>query len=246
MNQESIRGSRASGSVDETSTWDRWLEWSLDRLEEIWAWPWVDLVGLLLALVFVFLGLRRGAGWQVSRLIGIGSCYGLAIVFGPQLGEIVGPKLVPSDPQRAAPMLGSGLVFLAGLLLLGLILGVMKRRPRVDEDDDEVLHHHGPGLGSRLVGGAVGIATGAVLGVAVLGAAHTAAVSFDLGRGWVEAAEHSRSRALGSRAARAVHDVLPDDMAEGAIVWRREFEPDPKGVPLPQRTPNDIEPPRGR
>lgn len=192
-----------------------------DLADAVWAWPWIDLCGLVLGLGFLILGLRHGFGWQLARLGAVAIAFLGAAAFGPRVGRFVGPTVVPSDLDHAAPLLGASLVFLGFLLVAGMLFSIFRRTASVTEDEE---HDLGPGFGSRVLGGGLGLLTGASLSVAVLLMVHVSAQVFDLGNGWVEAAEPSRSRALGSHASEALRKIMPEGYDEGAELLHREFE----------------------
>ncbi len=117
----------------------------------------LDLVGLALIVLLLFLGLYRGLWWQVMRLIGVSLSVLLARAAGAPLAERL-LALFPDLALRTAHGIAWGTLFLTALLacaLLGLLGQRMLEAMKLD-------------LANRIAGACAGATTGLFVHVALL------------------------------------------------------------------------------
>ncbi|MCP3920257.1 MAG: CvpA family protein [bacterium] len=118
--------------------------------------PWVDQVGLLILLTFLFLGVWRGLWWQVIRLVGVVGAVGLARGLTPRFTPTI------EESFDVTSRVASGgvwfVLFLCGLVLVSL-LGLVGKR---------ALEAMQLGAVDRFGGALAGALTGLVLHAAFL------------------------------------------------------------------------------
>ena len=126
------------------------------QVSPTWPAP-LDLVGLALVVLLLFLGLYRGLWWQMIRLVGVTVSVLIARAGGSPLAERL-LALFPDLAPRTAHGIAWGTLFLTALLACAL-LGLLGQR---------LLEAMKLDLANRLAGGCAGAATGFCVHVALV------------------------------------------------------------------------------
>ncbi|MDA0375040.1 MAG: CvpA family protein [Planctomycetota bacterium] len=181
-------------------------EWSAEILARLSSVAWFDWTALAVIFVFLALGLARGMRWQLTRLLGLLAAYAAAIVAGSPLTAMLPAGVVGRPPSPMALHVVQVVLFVAVLVVLGLVFHLARRLVIPAE----------PTFAGRAVAGAVGLVSGALWMLALI-------TAFQLVLdGWsvASAAKASRSADYGRRALRfASEELLPPPLAEGAAAW---------------------------
>lgn len=167
---------------------------------------WFDIAGLVTLAVFAILGLWKGFGWQVSRLLVIVAAYAVALLFGDALApELSGWFQAADDPEIPRHVAQTAL-FVGVVALVGLVVWFAQR-----------FREPKPVSGlSRVLGAAAGVVVGGLVLLAIL-----TGVGMFLGdRGVARAAESSHSARVGREALELAAKVLPAEYQAGARHWR--------------------------
>lgn len=185
---------------------------------------WVDLTAIGIVVVFLVLGLFRGFVWQVSRILTLIVAYLAAVLWGNDLaGEIRG--WFGEGADEALPFYVACFLIFLGVLVVVSVLAYFVQK---------LVQKTGLSFYNRIGGGVLGLATGALVVMALLTAVF---MFFGTQSGIVEAADRSRAAGLSRDALGAAADVLPSDWKPVPREWRRILQPG--GV-----TAQDVEPGR--
>ena len=163
-------------------------EWSAEILARLSSVAWFDWTALAVIFVFLALGLARGMRWQLTRLLGLLAAYAAAIVAGSPLTAMLPAGVVGRPPSPMALHVVQVVLFVAVLVVLGLVFHLARRLVIPAE----------PTFAGRAVAGAVGLVSGALWTLALI-------TAFQLVLdGWsvASAAKASRSADYGRRALR--------------------------------------------
>jgi membrane protein required for colicin V production len=154
---------------------------------------WIDAAALVVLALFFLLGLVKGMAWQLSRIVSLVLAFAVAWRLGPPLAHRY-LHAAAADPARL--YLAYAILFLATVLLVTIVAYFLRRAfGRADLS-----------FYDRLGGGVAGVATGALVVVAVLFAVQM----FVPAGGAVHAsADTSRSMGLSRRALGAMGDLVP-------------------------------------
>lgn len=161
---------------------------------------WVDLTALAILIVFLVLGLFRGFVWQVSRMLTLVVAYVVAGVYGETIaGQL--RKMVSGVNEDLALYIAYFAVFVVVLIVVSVIAYFLEK----------LVDRSGMGFYNRIGGGALGVATGAALVLALLFAVFA---FFGADSNVVEAARSSHSMRFSQRALSALGDVVPAKVRE--------------------------------
>lgn len=181
-------------------------EWSAEILARLSSVAWFDWTALAVIFVFLALGIAKGMRWQLTRLLGLLAAYAAAIVAGSPLTAMLPAGVVGRPPSPMALHIVQVVLFVAVLVVLGLVFHLARRLVIPAE----------PTFVGRAMAGAVGLVSGALWTLALI-------TSFQLVLdGWsvAAAARTSRSAEYGRRALTfASEELLPPALADGAAAW---------------------------
>jgi len=172
-------------------------------LDAVLSLPWIDLVGLGLAGIFLMLGIWRGLWWQVIRLGGVVASVALARGLSPRFGPTV------ESTFEFTPEMSHGIawltLFLGGLVITSLF-GIIGKK---------ALNAMQLGLVDRAGGALAGVLTGAVLHSAFL-VALTGFASQDWAK---ETLSGTRSAYLLDTLSRKAHVLMDAQAAERLLPY---------------------------
>jgi uncharacterized membrane protein required for colicin V production len=107
-------------SPPERATISTMIQSAILITQESDAWPWLDLVGLGIVILFLILGAMRGLWWQLIRLLGLIASIAVARALAPRLSPQI-LEWFPALGTRVAHGLVWSFLFLTGMLLVALI-----------------------------------------------------------------------------------------------------------------------------
>ncbi|MFT5051516.1 MAG: putative membrane protein required for colicin V production [Chlamydiales bacterium] len=172
-------------------------------LDALAALPWIDMVGLGLAGLFLFLGIWRGLWWQVIRLGGVVASVALARGLSPRFSPTV------ESTFEFTPEMSHGIawlsLFLGGLVITSLF-GIIGKR---------ALNAMQLGLVDRVGGALAGVLTGAVLHSAFL----VALTGFATQEWATETLAGTRSAYLLDTLSRKAHVLMDAQAAERLLPY---------------------------
>lgn len=212
---------------------------------------WFDLAGLSTLAVFALLGVWKGIGWQIGRLLVLVAAYAVAIAFADRLAPQLARWFTAAGDPEVPRHVAHAALFVGVVALVGLAVWLVQRF-RTPQPVSGI---------SRLLGAGAGLVVGSLVMLAVL----TGLAMFLPGRGVARAAESSQSARVGRGALEVAERVLPASLRDGARRWR-ELLVDPAGASpteersggpndgtfqrsdgaTPRETPGETLPPRGR
>lgn len=119
--------------------------------------PWIDLLGLALAVLFLLFGALRGLWWQIVRFLGIIAVVAVARALAPRLTPLLG-GILPGVTARFANGIAWILVSTAGMLAVSLLARLGRK----------TLEAVQLGTVDRIGGAITGLASGIVLHATIL------------------------------------------------------------------------------
>ena len=198
---------------------------------------WVDLTAIAIVIVFFVLGLFRGFVWQVSRILTLVLAYLAAVLWGHDVADQIRGWFGEGADEALPFYVACFLIFLGVLVVVSVIAYFVQK----------LVQKTGLSFYNRVGGGVLGLATGALVVMALLTAVF---MFFGTQSGIVEAADRSRSAELSRDALGAASDVLPSDWKPVPREWRRilqpggvtatDVEPDLRGERLPPDAPTTV------
>lgn len=180
-------------------------------LQQVAALGWIDWTALTILFVFFVLGLFRGLVWQVSRIGILVLAYVFAGIWGEDLSRVTA-SWFSSDAQPELPLyVAYVLIFLSVLVAVSLVAWALQK----------LVQSSGLSFYNRVGGGMLGLATGALVVLALLTGVHMLNDSLSTGGAVVEAAERSHSQRYSDALLRFASDVLPEDLRHVPEDWRQ-------------------------
>jgi uncharacterized membrane protein required for colicin V production len=119
--------------------------------------PWIDLLGLALAVLFLLFGALRGLWWQIVRFLGIIAVVAVSRALAPRLTPLLG-GILPGVTARFANGIAWILVSTAGMLAVSLLARLGRK----------TLEAVQLGTVDRIGGAITGLASGIVLHATIL------------------------------------------------------------------------------
>ncbi len=165
------------------------------------ALSWVDITAVAVIAVFSILGLFKGLVWQISRIATLVGAYVLAAMYGPDLGSWLFHDSLQGADERL-PLYVAYLTIFVGVLVVLSLLALLLNK---------LVERVGLTFYNRVGGGVLGVGTGALVVLLLLGLAF---MFLPEDSGVVEAARSSRSADYSRRAVEMMGDLVPDGMRE--------------------------------
>ncbi len=161
---------------------------------------WVDITAAAVIVVFSILGIFKGLVWQLSRIGTLVGAYVLAAMYGPDLGAWMFHGSLQGANERLPLYIAYVTIFVVVLVVLSLLALLVTK----------LVEKTGLTFYNRMGGGVLGIGTGALVVVFLLGVVFMFAPE----SGVLEAARSSRSADYSKRAVELMGTLVPEGVRE--------------------------------
>ncbi len=162
---------------------------------------WVDLTAASVIVVFSILGIFKGLVWQLSRIGTLVGAYILAALYGPDVGEWMFHGSLQGADERLPLYIAYVSIFVAVLVVLSLVALLVTK----------LVEKTGLTFYNRMGGGVLGVGTGAMVVVFLLGLVFMFAPEES---GVVAAAKGSRSADYSKRVVEIMGTLVPEGVRE--------------------------------